>query len=347
MRSLVLSLLLAASPALPLAAQAASASPSASYHVARRIRLGGDGGWDYLTVDTVAHRLYVARSTHVLVVDTDGDSLVGDIPSTPGVHGVTPVPALHEGFATDGRDSSVTVFDLASLEKTALIHVGAANPDGALYDPGSRRLFTFDGGSANATAIDPATHRVVGTVALGGKPEAAQADGGRIYVNLEDRSEVAVFDPATLALLARWPLAPCEEPTAMGIDRARHRLYVGCGGNGMLAVVDDATGRVLATVPTGSGIDGAGFDPATGAAFTSNGGDGTLSVVREVRPGEWAVTGTVRTMRGARTMTVDERTHRIYTASAELGAPPAPTPERPHPRPSIVPGTFTLLVIEP
>jgi DNA-binding beta-propeller fold protein YncE len=344
MRSLALSLLLATAPIVPLAAQEAGA---ASYHVVRRVTLGGDGGWDYLTVDTAAHRLYVAHSSHVLVVDTDRDSLVGDVPNTPGVHGVTPVPALGEGFATDGRDSSVTVFDLATLAEKGVIHVGAANPDAGLYDPGSRRLFTFNGGSASATAIDPDARRVIGAVALGGKPEAAQADGGRIYVNLEDRGEIAVFDPVTLAVLARWPLAPCEEPTGMGIDRARKRLFVGCGGSGMLAVVDYTTGRVVATVPTGSGIDGAGFDPATGAAFTSNGGSGTLSVVREVRPGRWAVVQTVPTMRGARTMAIDERTHRVYTASAEFGPPPAATPGRPRPRPSIVPGSFTLIVLAP
>lgn len=341
--------LLAAALAAPLSAQSPTAptAPAGTWHVASRLRVGGDGGWDYLTVDTAAHRLYVSRGTHVMVLDTDRDSVVGDIPNTPGVHGVAVVRARGEGFTSNGRDSTVTVFDLATLAPKAIIHVGARNPDAIFTDEASGRVFTFNGGSASATAIDPTTHAVVGQVALGGKPEAAQADGGRIFVNIEDTHEVVAFDPRSLTVSRRLPLAPCEEPTGMGIDRATHRLYIGCGGNGMMAVVDYAAWRLLATLPTSQGIDGAGWDARTHTAFTSNGRDGTLSLVRETTPGTWTVTGTVPTMRGARTMIVDERTGRVYTASAEFGPPPAPTAEAPRPRAPIVPGSFTVIAIAP
>ena len=327
-------------------ASAQQQATPASYHVAKRVRLGGEGGWDYLTVDTAAHRLYLSRSTHVMVVDTDRDSLIGDILNTPGVHGVAVAREFNKGFTSNGRDSSVTVFDLATLAPTAIVKVPARNPDAIFYDAGTRRVFTFNGGSASATAIDARTNAVVGTVALGGKPEALQQDAGRLYVNLEDRAEVVTLDPRTLTVLARWPLAPCEEPTGMGIDRAKHRLYIGCG-NATMAIVDYAAGKLLATVPVGAGVDGAGFDAKYGVAFTSNGGDGTLSVVREDRPGHWSVSTTVPTMRGARTMIIDERTHRVYTASAEFGPAPAPTPDRPRPRPPMVAGSFAVVVVEP
>ena len=323
-----------------------AAAGGASYHVAKRLRLGGEGGWDYLSVDTAAHRLYLSRSTHVMVVDTDRDSVVGDIPNTPGVHGVAVARQFNKGFTSNGRDSSVTVFDLATLATMTVVKVPARNPDAIFYDEGTRRVFTFNGGSATATAIDAATNAVVGTVELGGKPEAEQADGGRIYVNLEDTHEMVTFDPRTLQVLSRLALAPCEEPTGMGIDRARRRLYIGCG-NETMAIVDYAANKLLATVPVGRGVDGAGFDASTGTAFTANGGDGTMSLVREDRPGHWAAVGSVPTMRGARTMTVDERTHRVYTVSAEFGETPAPTADRPRPRPPMVPGSFTLLVLEP
>jgi DNA-binding beta-propeller fold protein YncE len=313
--------------------------------VARRVTIGGEGGWDYLVVDTVAHRLYLSRGSHVQVLDTDRDSIVGDIPNTPGVHGVAIARDLGRGFTSNGRDSTVTVFDLKTLAPLSTVKVTGRNPDAILYEPATRRVFTFNGGSADATALDAATGTVVGTIPLGGKPEFAVAQGdGRVFVNIEDRSEIVAFDARTLAVQARWPLAPCEEPTGLAIDRAHGRIFAGCS-NERMAVVDTKSGRVVATPPIGAGVDGTAFDPATQLAFASN-GEGTLTVVHEDAPDRYTVVGTVPTQRGARTLALDERTHRVYTVTAQFGPPPAATPDRPHPRPAPVPGTFTVLEVE-
>lgn len=314
------------------------------YHVVRKINTGGDGGWDYLSVDTAGRRLYVSRSTHVQVIDTDTDSLVGDIPATPGVHGVAVAASLGRGFTSNGRDSSVTIFDLKTLAPLGVVHGTGRNPDAILFDPATKRVFTFNGGSASATAIDAVTGTIVGTVPLGGKPETAQADGGLVYVNIEDRNEVVAFDPATLAVRSHIALPGCDEPTGMAIDRVKRRLYVGCGGNKTMVVVNLRDGTIAATLAVGAGVDANGFDPATGLAFASA-GDGTVAVAREDAPGHFVVT-MVPTVRGARTMALDERTHRIYLSSASYGPTPAPTVERPRPRPPMIPGSFTVLVLE-
>ena len=321
------------------------ASSAAGYHVTRHVTTGGEGGWDYLVVDTAAHRLWVTRGSHVQVLDTDHDSLVGDVPNTPGVHGVALAPALGRAFTSNGRDSTVTIVDVKTLAPIATVKVTGRNPDAILYEPATHRVFTFNGGSADATALDAATGAVVGTIALGGKPEFAVAQGdGRVFVNIEDRSEIVAFDALTLAVQARWPLAPCEEPTGLAIDRAHGRLFAGCS-NALMAVVDTKSGHVVATPPIGKGVDGTAFDPASQLAFASN-GEGTLTVVHEDAPDRYRVVATVPTQRGARTLALDERTHRIYTVTAQFGPPPAPTPERPRPRPAMVPGTFTVLVVE-
>ena len=326
-------------------AQRPAASSTAAYHVARRVTVGGEGGWDYLVVDTAAHRLWVTRGSHVQVLDADRDSLVGDVSNTAGVHGVALAPALGRAFTSNGRDSSVTIVDLKTLAPIALVKVTGRNPDAILYEPATRRVFTFNGGSADATALDAATGAVVGTIPLGGKPEFAVAQGdGRVFVNVEDKSEVVAFDARTLAVQARWSLAPCEEPTGLAIDRAHGRIFAGCS-NEVMAVVDTKSGRVVATPPIGAGVDGTAFDPATQLAFASN-GEGTLTVVHEDAPDRYTVVGTVPTQRGARTLALDERTHRVYTVTAQFGPPPAATPDRPHPRPALVPGTFTVLVVE-
>lgn len=321
----------------PLGAQ------SAPYHVTKRIAAGGEGGWDYLTVDTAAHRLYISRSTHVMVIDTDRDSVVGDIGDTPGVHGIAVAKALGRGYISNGRDSSVTVFDLKTLAPVARIRGIGRNPDAILYEPSTRRVFTFNGGSASATVIDAASDSVVGTVTLGGRPEFAQADGaGRVFVNLEDKSELVAFDARTLAVQARYPLAPCEEPTGLALDRAAMRLYVGCA-NKRMAVVDARTGRVATTVPAGDNIDATAYDPSTRLAFASA-GDGTLTVV--ATGATRLAPATVATGRGGKTMALDERTHRVYVPVAQYGATPAPTADRPRPRPAMVPGSFAVLVLE-
>ena len=327
------------------AAQGATPTQAGTYHVVKEIAAGGDGGWDYLTVDTAAHRLYVSRSTHVMVVDTDRDSVIADIPNTSGVHGIALAPSLGKGFTSNGRDSTVTVFDLKTYAPTAIVKVPGRNPDAILYEPVSGRVFTFNGGSANATAIDAKTNAVIGTVDIGGKPEFARSDAaGRVYVNNEDKSEIVVFDAKTLKVLAHWPLAACEEPSGLAMDRAGMRLFSVCS-NRTMAVVDMSSGRVVKTLPIGDGPDGSAFDPASKLAFSSN-GEGTLSVYHEDDPDHFTLVGTVPTRRGARTMALDERTHRVYTVSAQFGPAPAPTADRPRPRPPMIPGSFVIIVLE-
>ncbi len=321
------------------------AGPNASYEVVQKVAIGGEGGWDYLTVDSAARRLYVSRSTRVMVFDADTLALVGEIPDTAGVHGVALAPDLGRGFTSNGRASSITIFDLKTLKQLEEVKVTGENPDAILYDGTSKQVFAFNGRSANVTVVDGATGRVNATVALGGKPEFAVTDlQDRVYVNIEDKSEVVVLTARKPAVLQRWPLVPCEEPSGMAIDRQHGRLFVGCS-NRMMAVVDTATGSVVATVPIGGGVDANAFDPARSLAFSSN-GDGTLTVARQDSPDRYTVAQTVQTQRGARTMALDEKTHRIFLATADFGPPPSPTAEQPHPRPSLVPGSFTLLVVD-
>jgi DNA-binding beta-propeller fold protein YncE len=313
--------------------------------VVGRISLPGEGGWDYLTVDTAAHRLYVSRGTHVAVIDLDHDSLMGDIPNTNGVHGIAFVRDLNRGFTSNGRDTTVTIFNLATLAPISVVKTSGANPDAIVYDPLSRRVFTFNGRGANATAIDPQTGTVVGTLDLGGKPENAVSDGrGRMYVNIEDKSELVAFDPKTLKVESRWSLAPCEEPSGLAMDRRTRRLFSVCS-NGLMAVVDPDRGRVLVTLPIGNGTDGAAFDPATGFAISSN-GEGTMTLVHEESPDSFRVVATVPTQRGGRTIALDERTHRLYTVAAQYGEAPAATETQPRPRPPIVPGSVVVLILD-
>ncbi|MDT7604615.1 MAG: hypothetical protein QOF61_2612 [Acidobacteriota bacterium] len=320
------------------------AAAPAGYHVMKTYKLGGEGSWDYLLVDSAARRVYISRSTHVMVVDADTGAIVGDIPNTPGVHGVALVPDLNKGYTSNGRDSSSTVFDLKTLKTLGTVKVGQ-NPDAITYDDVSKRVFTFNGASHDATAIDVKTDTVAGTIPLGGKPETGVADEhGHIFVNVEDKSEIVDIDTRKLTAVAHWSLAPCEEPTGLAMDRKHRRLFAGCS-NKLMAVVNADTGKVVATPPVGSGVDASGFDPSTDLAFTSN-GEGTLTVVHEDSPDKFTVVETVQTQRGARTMSVDTKTHRVFLVSAEFGPPPPATAERPRPRPSVVPGSFTLIVLE-
>lgn len=315
----------------------------AGYKLDQKITLGGEGGWDYLTVDPQTHRLYISRSTHVIVVDSDSGKLLGDIPNTPGVHGIALVPELNKGFISNGRGNNVTVFDLKTLKVEKEIPVGK-NPDAIIYDPASRLVFTCNGISNDTTAVDPKTETVKGTIALDGKPEAAVSDEkGHVYINLEDKSRIALIDSQKLTLEARWPLSPGEEPTGLAIDKQHRRLFSGCS-NKLMVVVSADDGRIVATLPIGSGVDGTAFDPATQLAFSAN-GEGTLTVIREESPDKFTVLENVATQRGARTLTLDARTHKVFTVSAEFGPTPAPTAERPRPRPPILPGTFSLLVL--
>ena len=320
-----------------------SAAADPGYHVIKTYKLGGEGGWDYLTLDSSSRRLYISRATHVIVIDADSGKPVGDIPDTPGVHGIALAPELGRGFISNGREGTVTIFDLQTLKLISKVKVGE-NPDAILYDPATKRVFTFNGKSHDSTALDAAKGTVLGTIKLEGKPEFAASDGkGEIFVNIEDKSQLDAIDPAKLEVKSRWPLAPCEEPSGLSIDREHRRLFAGCD-NKMMAVVDADSGKVLATPAIGDGVDATAFDPGTGLAFASC-GEGVLTVVREESPNKFSVAENVKTQEGARTLALDDKTHQIYLVTAKFGPPPAPTPEQPHPRHTILPDTFVVLVV--
>jgi DNA-binding beta-propeller fold protein YncE len=337
-------LLLAAIAAAPLAPTAAQTAGRAEYHVAREIKLGGDGRWDYVTLDSLGHRLFIARQTRIMVVDPETGKLLGEIPGLNGAHGTALAYPSGHGFATSGHDSTVTMFDLHSLKVLARIKA-ADDADAVLYDPSSQRVFTFNGDAGSSTVIDPRSGRVVGSIDLGGKPEFAVSSGsGKLYANIEDKGEVVEIDPFKLQVVRRWPLEGCDEPTGLAIDRAHGILFSVCHSK-IMAISDIRAGRTIAAVPIGGGVDGAAFDPGPGLAFASN-GDGSITVVHEDSPTSFHVLSTVPTRRGARTMTVDPRTHRLYTVTADFGATPAPTDGEPHPRPTLIPGTFALLELD-
>ena len=323
-----------------VATLATAADPG--YHLINTYTLGGDGGWDYLILDSSSRRLYISRATHVMVIDADSGKPVGDIPDTPGVHGIALAPELGRGFISNGREGTVTIFDLTTLKAISKIKAGE-NPDAILYDPASKRVFAFNGRSHDATAIDAAGGTVLGTIKLEGKPEFAASDGkGKIFVNIEDKSQIDAIDPNKLEVKASWPLAPCEEPSGLAIDRKNRRLFAGCD-NKMMAVVDADTGKVVATAPIGDGVDANAFDSGTGLAFASC-GEGVLTVVHEDSPSKFTVVDNVPTQPGARTMALDEKTHNVYLVTAKFGPPPAPTADNPHPRRTILPDTFVVLV---
>ena len=318
---------------------------SPAYEIRARISVAGDGGWDLLALDSARHHLFVSRGTRVQVVDVERDTLVAEIQNTPGVHGIAIAPEFGHGFTTNGRDSSVTVFDLATFAVVANVKLAARNPDAITYDPASRRVFAMNAGSSNVTAIDATSNTIAGTVSLGGRPELAVADGsGKLFVNLEDSSAVVAVDTRALKVLSTWPLAPGEEPTGLAMDIKHRRLFAGCHNHRMI-VLDAVSGKRVADLPIGDGVDGVAFDPALGRALSSN-GDGTLSVIQQDSADRYHALADVPTQRGARTLTLDEGTHRVYTVTSEFGETPAATPEYPHPRPSLKPGTFTVLVLD-
>lgn len=313
------------------------------YHLSKTYKLGGDGGWDYLTFDNASRRLFISRSTHVMVINADSGQPVGDIPDTPGVHGIALAPEFGRGFVSNGREGTVSVFDLNSLKVLSKIKVGE-NPDAILYDPASKRVFTFNGKSNDSTAIDADKGTVAGTIKLDGKPEFAVTDEkGEVFVNIEDKSELMALDPNKLEVRARWPLAPCEEPSGLAIDRKQRRLFSGCG-NKLMAIVDADSGKLISTLPIGDGVDAAGFDPETGLAFASC-GEGVLTVVHEDSADKFSVAENVPTERGARTLAIDPAKHQIFLVTAQFGPPPAPTAGQPHPRPAILPDSFVVLVM--
>lgn len=312
-----------------------SAAPS-GFHLLGEIKVGGEGGWDYLTVDGAARRLYVSHNTHVAVIDIDAQKVVGDIPDTTGVHGIAIAPELNRGFTSNGRANNVTIFDLKTLKMISQVATGT-NPDSIRYEPVSGRVFTFNGGSKNSTAIDAKAGTVAATIALAGKPEFSVADGkGKVYVNIEDTNEIVEIDAAKAAVTKRYPLTGCDGPSGLAIDTKNRRLFSVCS-NRVMAISDPDAGKVIATPAIGAGSDGVAFDPGTGFAYSSN-GEGTLTVVQQTG-GKYEVVENVATELGARTIAVDEKTHKLFLPTAKRA------PQQGAGRATYIPDSFKVLVI--
>ena len=318
---------------------ASAAFAAEGYHVLNKIKIGGTGGWDYVTVDSNAHRLYATHGTVVDVVDLDSGKPVGSIPQLHGVHGVALAPEMNKGFISNGQSNSVTIFDLKTLAKSGEPATGM-NPDSICYEPKTQRVFTFNGRSNDSTAINAKTGEPLTTFPVGGKPEFCVADGaGKLYVNLEDKGAIVEIDAAKPAVLRTGSIAPCQEPSGLAMDSKDGVLFSVCD-NKMMTVTEIKSLKVVATPAIGANPDAAGFDPGAGLAFSSN-GEGTLTIVKEVG-GKWQAVDTVQTERGARTMAVDPRTHRVYLLAAEYGPPQAGDKKG---RPSILPDSFHVLVV--
>jgi DNA-binding beta-propeller fold protein YncE len=332
MRNTALVLTLAAATSL-------LAQPSSSYHVTHTYPLGGDGSWDYVVPDPPNHRVFIARQNRVMVVDADSGKLLGEVTGIQGAHGTAVAEATGHGFATSGNDQSVVMFDLKTFKALGRIPA-AEDADAIVYDSASNRVFTLNGDAHSSTVIDPKEGKLITNIALGGKPEyGASAGDGKVYANLTDTSEVVEIDAKTATVARRWSTAPCKQPVSMAVDTAHHRLFSGCR-SGVMAVSDYQAGKVVATVPIGAGVDGAGYDAASGNAFASN-ADGTLTVIHQDAPDQYHVAETIQTPTGSRNMGFDPTNRRVYLVSAKFGPAPAGGKRGP-----VLPGTFTLMVIE-
>jgi DNA-binding beta-propeller fold protein YncE len=325
---------------LTLASVSLLAQSSRSYRVTHTYTLGGDGSWDYIVPDSPNHRLFIGRQNRVMVVDEDKGTLLGEVAGIQGAHGTAVAASTGHGFATSGTDQSVVMFDLKTFAVLGRVHA-AEDADAIIYDSASNRVFTFNGDAHSSTVIDPRGGTLITNIALGGKPEyGAPAGDGKVYANLTDTSEVVEIDAKGATVARRWPTAPCKQPVAMAIDTAHHRLFSGCR-SGLMAISDYQAGKVVATVPIGTGVDGAAYDPASGDAFASN-ADGTLTVIHQDGPDQYRVVQTLETPQGARNMGLDPTNHRLFLVSAKFGPPPAGG----RGRGPVVPGSFTLMVIE-
>jgi YVTN family beta-propeller protein len=310
-----------------------------AFHISRVFHIQSGGGWDYIAVGPGNNRLYVSHGTQVNILDkTTGDS-IGVIENTTGVHGIAFDPVNGKGYTSNGRLNNVTVFDLNSNKMIAQIATGE-NPDAILYDPFSKKIITCNGRSKDLSVIDPAENKVIATIPVGGKPETAVSnETGKLFVNIEDKNEIAEIDMNSFTVLHHWSITPGEEPTGLAFDKKSNRLFAGCG-NKWLIVVNAATGKIDGQVPIGDGCDGVGFDATTKNIFTSN-GEGTLSVIHEKSAGKFELLATVPTKRGARTIAVDPLTHLVYLPTAEFEAREPNSPGRP----PMIPGTFQVLVV--
>ncbi len=323
-----------------LSAIAVFGQPSNTYRITQRYLLGGDGRWDYVVPDPPNHRLFIARQDRVMVVDENTGKLIGEVQGIDGAHGTAPVNPTGHGFATSGNDGTVRMFDLKTFKVLDKIPA-AEDADAIIYDSASNRVFTFNGDAHSSTVIDPRAGKLITNIALGGKPEyGASAGNGKVYANLTDISEVVEVDSKAATVSRRWPTLPCKQPVSMAIDTVHHRLFSGCR-SGVMAVSDYDAGKVIATLPIGTGVDGAGYDPASGDAFASN-ADGTLTIIHQDSPDRYHVAQTLQTPQGSRNMGLDPTNHRVFVVSARFGPAPGGRGRAP-----VLPGTFTLLVIEP
>ncbi len=333
-RILAVVLVITAVAALPAFAQK-------EFKVATRVKLGGEGFWDYLIYDKDGQRLFITRGSHVMVVDAKTLKATADIPDLSAIHGVALAPEFNRGFISNGGDNTVTVFDLKTLKKLDSVKVGE-RPDAIIYEPFSKHVFTFNARGHDSTVVDAASGKVAGTIPLGGKPEFAVSDGkGKVYVNIEDKGQIAELDVNKLAVLHTWPIAPCEEPSALAFDIDHHRLFAGCD-NKLMAVVDSGSGKVVTTVPIGEGVDAGRFNPKTQEVFMSC-GEGVLTIIHEDSPDKYSVKQNLATVRGARTMALDKDNDVVYLVTAQREATPAAAGQRP----AMVPGSFELIVVKP
>ncbi|MDD4970308.1 MAG: YncE family protein [Paludibacter sp.] len=319
-------------------------SAQSDYKLINKIPIKGNGGWDYITMDEAANRLYVSHGNEMNVVDIATKTLVGTIPDTKGVHGIALAKDLDKGFISNGRDASVTIIELNTLKFIEKVKVTGENPDAIIYDPISHKVFTFNGRSSNSTVIDAKTNTVIGTIALTGKPEFPVNDmKGRIYVNIEDKNSISVINIKTLKVEKTFSVSPGKAPSGLAIDIKNYLLFSVCE-NKKMVVVDYATGKVVTTIKIGEGVDGVSFDPGLKRIYASN-GEGTMTVVQEKNANTFTVLESFPTQKGARTITVNTKTHKLYLPTALYGETPAATAQNPHPRASIKPGTFTVLEI--
>ena len=326
------------------------------YHVIQRIPIPGDSGWDYITADTDARRLYVPHGTEVVVMDLDSKKIVGEITGLKGVHGVALAPEFGHGFISATDPGSVTMFDLKTFAVLNKERVGD-DPNGIIYDPHTKRVFSADRGSKRLTAMDAKTGKIVGGVEdLGGRTEHLASDeAGHVFLNMQDVGKLHKIDATSMKVLETWRIAPpCAQPSSMDIDRKHNRVFIGCRGGGpsqppaptILAVVDGTNGKVVATQPIGAGVDALEFDPKTGLIYVSTGGgDGALSIFHQDAPAKYSLVQNVKTLPGARTMALDRKTGKVYLPVADVGPATEPTADNPRPRPRMLPGTFSVLVV--
>ena len=318
---------------------------SQTYQVAKKIKVEGSEGWDYLSVDNINQHLFISHGSVVNVIDLKSDKIIATIPDTKGVHGIAIANDLNKAFISNGRDNSITVVNLKTFELIEKVKINGMNPDAILYDKFSEKVFAYNGKSHDATVLDAITNKVIKNIPLGGKPEFSVTNTkGLVYVNIEDKNEIKTINTKTLEVINTWSIAPGDEPSGLAMDIETNRLFAVCG-NKLMVVVDASNGKVITTLPIGNGCDGVAFDDQKKLVFSSN-GEGNITVVKEKNANSFSVLETVKTQKGARTIAVDNTTNQLFLPTAEFGAKPEPTSENPRPRASILPNSFVVLVVE-